>query len=475
VRKILTLILLIISATVSANQPGWYETSVNAQCTGQQFESVDAAVECYANSQTTLYTSELIPGYPNQWTTLAQTKYLANDNGGPGYTIGFVCPEGTDRVNNSGVFECTGDPPPPQCAEGMPMHWYHIDASEAATGAYNCVGGCVYQLTEYNPTTHPIPSDLIETLGLPPGTTTTYGPGSGVATGSACEAPTNPEKQWWTQENVAFPQPEEIPVGEGTEDKEEQDPGKDKTFSEPPLIEWDKPNPGDKTETTKDYEIHSDGKATSVQQNGSEVVITTNNGQHYVKTTTVTKITYADGSTKTTTEVTYSDSGSNTVITNYDWVNNTRSTSSSSTPGSTGGSTTVTTTDADGNETGSETTSEGDCVGEDCGDEGTTIWKPGSGTLPGEGDPLYETKYEDGIQGIWQAKQDAIMNTELITAVQNMVPSISGGGCPSFSMSLDVGPVSFGNGTFDIPCYIYDVIGLIILASATFAAWWIVF
>lgn len=89
---------------------------------------------------------------------------------------------------------------------------------------------------------------------------------------------------------------------------------------------------------------------------------------------------------------------------------------------------------------------------------------------------LYHQKYPDGIAGVWAAKSAELQATAFIEGITSMFPNFSGGACPSFSLDLNFGkPGNFGSFNVDIQCWVLQICGLIILATACFTAWWIIF
>jgi hypothetical protein len=89
---------------------------------------------------------------------------------------------------------------------------------------------------------------------------------------------------------------------------------------------------------------------------------------------------------------------------------------------------------------------------------------------------LYSQKYPDGIAGVWRDNKPDIKSTAFYQGVASMFPSFSGGQCPSFGMSFQIGNIgNYGNQVFNVPCWIYQVIGLIMMVTATFTARKIIF
>lgn len=84
---------------------------------------------------------------------------------------------------------------------------------------------------------------------------------------------------------------------------------------------------------------------------------------------------------------------------------------------------------------------------------------------------LYQQKYPQGLAGVWAANKPNISTTAFYQGVASMFPTFGGGSCPSFGMSFGIGKMAnYGSMNFPVPCWIYNVIGLIILVTAAFTA-----
>ncbi|MFC7518672.1 hypothetical protein ACFQUU_27045 [Herbaspirillum sp. GCM10030257] len=90
---------------------------------------------------------------------------------------------------------------------------------------------------------------------------------------------------------------------------------------------------------------------------------------------------------------------------------------------------------------------------------------------------LYTQKYPDGIAGAWRDNKPDIQSTQFWAGIRSMFPEIGGGGsCPNFQLSFGIGNLAnFGTMPFDVPCWIYQAIGLIMLTTAAFCARKIIF
>lgn len=89
---------------------------------------------------------------------------------------------------------------------------------------------------------------------------------------------------------------------------------------------------------------------------------------------------------------------------------------------------------------------------------------------------LYEQKYPDGISGVWRDNKPNIQGTQFWQGVRSMFPNFGGGQCPAWSMSFNITAASnFGTIPFDVPCWIWQAVGLIMMTTAAFTARKIIF
>ncbi|WP_092136399.1 hypothetical protein [Cupriavidus sp. YR651] len=89
---------------------------------------------------------------------------------------------------------------------------------------------------------------------------------------------------------------------------------------------------------------------------------------------------------------------------------------------------------------------------------------------------LYTQKYPDGLAGVWRDNKPNIQTTEFYQAVKTMFPSFGAGQCPVWGLSFNLGKAgNFGSRQFDVPCWIFQTVGLILMATAAFTARKIIF
>jgi hypothetical protein len=410
-RKLAFILLVLAWANTHAQSQGWWETSVNAACTGQQFESLDAVQQCYEDATTSLYVHNIIDDWYNYYTVLFQTKYVANDNDGPGFTAGFVCPEGVNRIDTDFGPGCENDPPPGSCADTTGEYVFTTkgDQYNIGIGEKFCVSKngqeCLYEVG-------------FESINS--------GFRSLDSTGQNCDGdPDNPPEPW------------PVPSGEWhdmTRDKfpnsDERNPIQSETT---PINETttDSPNPGDTTTTTGETTDTTGGDGTKTETTTEKTTITTSDGLNHTKTTTTTVTTHPDGSTTTTEHVEYSQDPSTTVEIEIQWGDDGQpaghpNQSTLVSEGLEGSSTTTTTADSDGNVTGSSTEETGD------GEEG------------GEDAPFNpsDNPQVDSFQQSIEKYYQRIQNAPIVNAFNNLTGTMSAGSCPALNMETPWGGVN---------------------------------
>lgn len=167
------------------------------------------------------------------------------------------------------------------------------------------------------------------------------------------------------------------------------------------------------------------------------------------QTQEVTRSTGSDGQTLTTTRTTTPTAtvtqGGNTVSNNYVTYN-------------VSNVTTTVITDQAGNVVGSS---------EETEPVDTAFTDPAMPGVP----KLYDQKYPDGIAGVWRDNKPDVQGTAFYQGVASMFPSFGGGQCPVWRMSFNLGAAgNFGSGDLTVPCWIFQALGLVMLATAAFTA-----
>jgi hypothetical protein len=82
---------------------------------------------------------------------------------------------------------------------------------------------------------------------------------------------------------------------------------------------------------------------------------------------------------------------------------------------------------------------------------------------------LYERKYPNGLTGVWTTRKAELMATSLPNLIGSLSPTITGsGGCPQFSIPLDIGPWHWGTYNLGPSCAVWEFIKLCVLIGAAF-------
>lgn len=147
----------------------------------------------------------------------------------------------------------------------------------------------------------------------------------------------------------------------------------------------------------------------------------------------------ADGTTTTTT-----------TTNNYNYAGNTVTVTTTT-------NSTVTNNAGDVISNESETTEEGE-------EQAAT-----DSALPGMPD-LYERKYPNGIKGVWDEKMAAIKTSSLFGIVPGLTPNLGDGGCPVWTIPVDIGLIDFGTYDVSIPCSVWAFVRVVIILTAMFLA-----
>lgn len=174
-------------------------------------------------------------------------------------------------------------------------------------------------------------------------------------------------------------------------------------------------------------------------------------------------IKYPAGTTTTTQPVT----STTTTSTGVDGNSPTVSTTSASSE-CTGGQCTTTTTTTTTNSDGTKTTT----VTKETESDGTASDTP-LGSVP----KLYETKYPDGVSGVWSKQMNAIKTSQVGALMTNIVPQFSNGGtCPTWTVDLHVATwANGGSANFAPPCWIWSALKVFVIVGALVLARALVF
>ena len=117
-------------------------------------------------------------------------------------------------------------------------------------------------------------------------------------------------------------------------------------------------------------------------------------------------------------------------------------------------------------------------------DTDTTVKDPGKDEKPEEPETpptdtplgpvpdLYERKYPDGMEGVWNTYKDQLKNTSLGSLASKLMPNIPDGGtCPQWPINLDMAQwAAFGTHDVAPPCYIWGIAKAILVVSALLLA-----
>lgn len=84
---------------------------------------------------------------------------------------------------------------------------------------------------------------------------------------------------------------------------------------------------------------------------------------------------------------------------------------------------------------------------------------------------LYERKYPDGIEGIWNTKSQELKQTSLMTFVDTLLPKFNSGTCPSWHIDLSFASwADYGSQDISPPCDLWTFARVVILVSALLLA-----
>lgn len=173
-------------------------------------------------------------------------------------------------------------------------------------------------------------------------------------------------------------------------------------------------------------------------------------GPKEVTTGTYTRPDGSTGTTKTETSTTYNIKYGPTYI---DITNNK-----------------TVTTYKDDQKVGEETSTDGEEVTEEVPqEENEQDYSFQDATFP-EVEPFYEQQYLDGLNGVWNQRKQDFDNSAFLAFLRSFIPSFSGS-CPAWAMSFDLRALgNFSSHGFNVGCYVFDFIGVVILVTALFTA-----
>jgi hypothetical protein len=182
-------------------------------------------------------------------------------------------------------------------------------------------------------------------------------------------------------------------------------------------------------------------------------------GQVDIDSPTITGPSKSADSVETTTTTTQTASGpvtitnTTTTTTNYTYSNSNVTVNQTSTTVS---------RDAAGNVVGSTTS-----TGAPQADDGP----PTDSALPPVPN-LYDRKYPNGMEGVWNQYKDQIKGTPIGSLAQKLMPTVSDGGtCPSWPLNLNLSQwAAFGVHDVAPPCSIWGVAKAILILSALLLA-----
>lgn len=190
-----------------------------------------------------------------------------------------------------------------------------------------------------------------------------------------------------------------------------------------------------------------------------------------IKDVTVNGPASVQGPSSTTVNNTNNTTTTNTTTNNYTYNNNTVTNISNVTSS-------VTTRNSDGTVTNQETTTQtpGDDRDATTNPEQAEEAAPTDSALPPVPN-LYERKYPNGMEGIWNDYKEQLKGTDLVSLVGKLMPTVGdGGSCPTWPINLDLAQwASYGTHDVAPPCWIWDVAKAILILSALLLARALVF
>jgi hypothetical protein len=89
---------------------------------------------------------------------------------------------------------------------------------------------------------------------------------------------------------------------------------------------------------------------------------------------------------------------------------------------------------------------------------------------------LYEPKYPDGLEGVWDKRWPQVKGSGLAQLAGNLMPGFNGGSCPNWQIDVSLNQLwDFGTHDLAPPCWIWDALRALVLVSAVILARKIIF
>lgn len=111
----------------------------------------------------------------------------------------------------------------------------------------------------------------------------------------------------------------------------------------------------------------------------------------------------------------------------------------------------------------------------DCKDLGTCPDANAGGGLP-QRPKLWESKYPDGVAGVWNQRVGELKQTPVYQLASNMLPQVNGGDAPTWELNFDLpGVGDFGSYTLGPESWVWSACRAIVIVSALIFAFRLVF
>lgn len=79
---------------------------------------------------------------------------------------------------------------------------------------------------------------------------------------------------------------------------------------------------------------------------------------------------------------------------------------------------------------------------------------------------LYERKYPDGLQGVWDSRKAELEASPIFAFLASLVPSFGDGGCPVWALPVDVLGIAHAGTEATVPCYVWAFVRLVVILTA---------